>query len=184
MQSNSGISSTQCTTQSTSSASISSLASIVPLPPATICGQQQQQQSLQAAAGSAVISFLNPFCSTLPPIIDDSLSQLRSLANNGSMITTRSGHTPQAAVAAAAAAAAVAAAGQLAGTTSGTESRQTPTASTTTCGTTSVQQASLSSSRLVHAILSEQSVCCFFGKFYGNEMKDCIVYFKQLLFIL
>ncbi|VDK76361.1 unnamed protein product [Litomosoides sigmodontis] len=145
MQSNSGISSTQCTTQPTSSASISSVPSIVPLPPATACGQQQQQQSLQAAAGSAVISFLNPFCSTLPPIIDDSLSQLRSLASNGSLITTRSGHAPQAAVAAAAAAAAVAAAGQLAGTTSGTESRQTPTASTTTCGTTSVQQGSTSS---------------------------------------
>ncbi|VDN83293.1 unnamed protein product [Brugia pahangi] len=147
MQSNSGISSTQCTTQSTSSASISSLPSIVPLPPTTVCGQQQQQQSLQAAAGSAVISFLNPFCSTLPPIIDDSLNQLRSLANNGSVITNRSSHTPQAAVAAAAAAAAVAAAGQLAGTTAGTENRQTPVAST--AGTASVQQASLPSSRQV-----------------------------------
>ncbi|KAL4003316.1 hypothetical protein ACH3XW_7100 [Acanthocheilonema viteae] len=150
LQSNSGISSTQCTTQPTSSASISSLPSIVPPPSATICGQQQQQQqSLQAAAGSAVISFLNPFCSTLPPIIDDSLSQLRSLASNGSVITNRSAHTPQAAVAAAAAAA-VAAAGQLAGTTSGTESRQTPVASTTS-GATSVQQASLPSSRIPSA---------------------------------
>uniref|UniRef100_A0AAF5PNX0 PHD-type domain-containing protein n=2 Tax=Wuchereria bancrofti TaxID=6293 RepID=A0AAF5PNX0_WUCBA len=147
MQPNSGISSTQCTTQSTSSASISSLPSIVPLPPTTVCGQQQQQQSLQAAASSAVISFLNPFCSTLPPIIDDSLNQLRSLANNGSVITNRSSHTPQAAVAAAAAA--VAAAGQLAGTTGGTENRQTPVAST--AGTASVQQASLPSSRIPSA---------------------------------
>ncbi|EFO20636.2 hypothetical protein LOAG_07852, partial [Loa loa] len=159
MQSNSGISSTQCTTQPTSSASISSLPSIVPLPPTTMCGQQQQQhhhhqqqqqQTLQTAASSAVISFLNPFCPTLPPIIDDSLSQLRSLASNGSVITNRTGHTPQAAVAAAAAAAAVATAGQLAGTTGGTESRQTPVASTTS-GTTSVQQTSLPSSRIPSA---------------------------------
>ncbi|VDK86792.1 unnamed protein product [Onchocerca ochengi] len=149
MQSNNGISSTQCTTQPTSSASISSLPSIVPLPPTTICGQQQQQ-SLQAAAGSAVISFLNPFCSTLPPVIDDSLNQLRSLASNGSVITNRSGHTPQAAVAAAAAAAAVAAAGQLAGTTGSAENRQTPVASTNS-STTSVQQASLPSSRIPSA---------------------------------
>ncbi|EJW88359.1 hypothetical protein WUBG_00731 [Wuchereria bancrofti] len=153
MQPNSGISSTQCTTQSTSSASISSLPSIVPLPPTTVCGQQQQQQSLQAAASSAVISFLNPFCSTLPPIIDDSLNQLRSLANNGSVITNRSSHTPQAAVAAAAAA--VAAAGQLAGTTGGTENRQTPVAST--AGTASVQQASLPSSRQIFRIPSAAS---------------------------
>lgn len=72
------------------------------------------------------------------------------------MITNRSGHTPQAAVAAAAAAAAVAAAGQLAGTTGGTESRQTPVVSTTS-GTTSVQQASVPSSRLVFP-------CSFIGK--------------------
>ncbi|OZC06289.1 hypothetical protein X798_06723 [Onchocerca flexuosa] len=148
MQSNNGISSTQCTTQPTSSASISSLPSIVPLPPTTICGQQQQQ-SLQAAAGSAVISFLNPFCSTLPPVIDDSLNQLRSLASNGSVITNRSGQTPQAAVAAAAAAAAVAAAGQLAGT-AGSENRQTPVASTNS-STTSMHQASLPSSRIPSA---------------------------------
>lgn len=64
------------------------------------------------------------------------------------MITNRSGHTPQAAVAAAAAAAAVAAAGQLAGTSGGTENRQTPVASTTS-GTASMQQASLPSTRLV-----------------------------------
>ncbi|KAM3722983.1 Zinc finger protein [Dirofilaria immitis] len=156
MQSNNGISSTQCTTQPTSSASISSLPSIVPLPPTTVCGQQQsqqqqQQQSLQAAAGSAVISFLNPFCSTLPPIIDDSLNQLRSLASNGSVITNRSGHTPQAAVAAAAAAAAaVAAAGQLAGTAGSTENRQTPVASTNS-GATSIQHASLPSSQIPSA---------------------------------
>lgn len=101
-----------------------------------MCGQQQ---SLQTGAGSAVLSFLNPFCSSLPPIIDDSLSQLRSLAGNGSVITNRSAHTPQAAVAAA---------GQFTGTTGGAESRQTSVASTTS-GTTPVQQASLPSSRLV-----------------------------------
>ncbi|MCP9258316.1 Protein AF-10 [Dirofilaria immitis] len=134
MQSNNGISSTQCTTQPTSSASISSLPSIVPLPPTTVCGQQQsqqqqQQQSLQAAAGSA----------------------LRSLASNGSVITNRSGHTPQAAVAAAAAAAAaVAAAGQLAGTAGSTENRQTPVASTNS-GATSIQHASLPSSQIPSA---------------------------------
>ncbi|VDN01410.1 unnamed protein product [Thelazia callipaeda] len=139
MQSSSCISSVQCSVQPTSSSSISTVPSIITLPSSTVCAQQHQQQSIPAA-GTSVTSFLNPFCHSIPPVVDDSLSQLRTLASNGSVIANRTGHTPQTTV--------VAASTQL--SSGATENCQTSLVNTLSA-TASSQQTSLSSTRLVFA---------------------------------